>query len=101
MELRYPGRSKFFEPIDEVIRQVSDDLVRPVHIELIPGGYDREAHILIGGLDTDTFGTEWESAHPSRFSARIRAAASVLRKRGFRGRFKAHHENGILTLQRA
>lgn len=100
VEVRYPTRSHL-GPIEAAIRAVDDDFVRPLHIDLIPGGYDREAHICITDADTDTFDTDWESAHPSRFSARIRAAACVLREHGYRGRFKARHHNGLLILQRA
>jgi hypothetical protein len=101
MELRYPLRSTFYAPIEKAFDDVHDNLKRPLRIELPPGGYNREAYIIIGASDQHTFRTEWESRHPTRFSARIRAAAGVLYRRGFRGRFEAHHHDGTLTLRRA
>jgi len=101
MELKYPARSSFYAPIENALRGVRDDLAQPLVVQLPPGGYDREAHIYIDEADRHTFRTDWQSRHPSRFSARVRAAAGSLYRLGFRGHFWAHHHDGALTLRRS
>lgn len=60
-------------------------------------GYERDELIQIPGPDPQVFLSTWRG-DPDRLSARIRAAASVLHRRGFRGTLRASHENGVLTL---
>lgn len=101
MELPYPRTSKFYVPIEEALKGVEDDLSSPLHINLGPRGYNRGAHIQIRESDQHSFSAEWESRHPTRFSVRLRAAAAILYRLGFRGRFWVEHKRGMLTLHRS
>jgi hypothetical protein len=100
MELQFSTRSSFFDPIDRAVRK-SGTLDQPLQVELPPGGYERTAEIFIRGEDTNSFSTDWMSKQPSRFSARLRAAATILQRRGFTGRFLLSHVNSVLTIERA
>jgi hypothetical protein len=96
----YNVRSSSFAPrIEQAVRQAGS-LSRPVRIELGPGGYEREARIDIRADDRHHFHTDWTGKDPSRFSARLRAAATVLRDLGLTGRYHASHLKGVLTLHR-
>ena len=91
-------RSSFYRRLEEAVRE-SDGLSRPVRIELGKrGGYARDVQIEIGD-DPHAFRSTWTGAE-RRFSARLRAAATVLRDNGIHGRFHAVHQGGKLTLER-
>lgn len=91
--------SSFAQRIEQAVRQAGD-LSRPVRIELKPGGYERDARIWIRADDRHHFLTDWTGKYPSRFSARLRAAATVLRDLGLYGEYRASHQDGLLTLHR-
>lgn len=93
----YRTRSSFFPPIEAALDAAGEDF-EELSVFLGPKGYERDELIQIDG-DAESFLTTWRG-EPGRFSARIRAAASVLNRRGFRGRLRAVHENGLLTLRR-
>ncbi|MBW3570671.1 MAG: hypothetical protein KY467_06155 [Gemmatimonadetes bacterium] len=99
-EIRYNVHDSSFRPrIEHAVAQ-SRGLSRPLRIEFgTRGGYTRDVWIEIPGDDPRTFRSSWGGAE-RRFSARLRAAATVLRDRGIRGRFRAAHEDGILRLER-
>jgi hypothetical protein len=92
-------RSSFHERIAAAVHN-SDRLSQSVEIELDkPGGYARDVEIEIGD-DPYEFRSTWNGAE-RRFSARLRAAATVLRDSGLRGRFHAVHRDGHVILSRA
>lgn len=92
-------RSAFYEAIAAAVHN-SERLSRSVEIELDkPGGYARDVEIEIGD-DPYEFRSTWNGAE-RRFSARLRAAATVLRDQGLRGRFHAVHRDGRVILSRA
>jgi hypothetical protein len=70
-------------------------------VDLGPRGYEREVRLTVRSDDPHTFTTDWKGKDPTRLSARIRAAAAVLQRRGLEGRFHVSHFGGILTIQRA
>jgi len=72
-----------------------------VHIDLDEGGYDGRVIVTIHATDRTIFGTDWERADPTRFPARIRAAAAALLSCGCEGRFEVSHSDGSLTIRAA
>jgi hypothetical protein len=91
-------RSSFYQRIDDQVRAANSG-TRPVHVELEPGGYKRDVRISILQDDRHAFRSDWKYAQ-KRLSARLRAAATVLRDRGAWGEYHAVHANGSLTLKR-
>jgi hypothetical protein len=94
----YRSKSSFFPAIEAALDAAGDGWDR-LTVYLGPRGYERDELIQIPGPDPQVFLSTWRG-DPDRFSARIRAAASVLHRRGFRGTLRASHENGVLTLHR-
>lgn len=92
------GRSSFYDRIDEAVRG-SSGRSQPVRVELGPCRWNRNVAIEIRADDTEAFRTSWKGDQ-GYFSARLRAAATVLRDRGIHGRFRAIHADGLLTLSR-
>ena len=91
-------RSSFYQRIDDEVR-AAKNATRPVCVELEPGGYKRDVRITIREDDRHAFRSDWKYAQ-ERFSARLRAAATVLRDRGAWGAYHAVHIDGLLTLKR-
>src|SRR5690348_8316996 len=100
MDLPFSTRSRFFEPIERALREAHGSLDQPLRIVLEPGGYGRDGIVVIRSEDPHSFWTDWESRQPTRFSARVRAAATVLWRCGVYGRFRITHDDGVLTIQR-
>src|SRR5690349_3831200 len=100
MHLPYSTHSEFFAPIQAAVDNAQRQLEKPIRIELKRGGYDREVIVEIFPDDPDSFWAEWESRQPSRFSARIKAAATVLKRAGLSGRYRISHEDGVMLIQR-
>jgi hypothetical protein len=99
MDIPYSTRSQFFKPVEQALREAGGRVERPIGVSLRPGGYSRDVNIVIRPDDTVTFWAEWTSTQPSRFSARIRAAATVLQRFGLTGRFRITHEDGTLIIR--
>ncbi len=100
MKVRYSTRSKFFPTFEDALHDVYENLRNTVEVQLPPGGYAREAVIEIRSSDDDFFEARWKG-DPSRFSARIRALAVVLRKHRLFGDFNVSHRDGHLTISPA
>ena len=71
-----------------------------VIVRLSPQGYPGTVQVDVTEDASDSFDSDWEGADPTRFPARIRAAATVLRDRRCFGRFVVRHEQGHLTIDR-
>ena len=99
MEIPFLQSSEFFQPIEEALRGASGELRERVRVLLRPGGYNQDVHVQVRPGDTATFWADWTSKQPSRFSMRLRAAATVLQKRGLSGRYFLSHRDGILIIQ--
>ena len=65
-----------------------------------PGGYDGSIRITVGAPGEDEFDAEVNLSNWTRFPARIRAAATELRDRGFQGTFRISHNQGELRIER-
>ena len=64
-------------------------------------GYDGRVTVNIRPRNLDTFATNWTNNDPSRFPARIKAAATALKDSGNVGRFEITHTDGMLEIRRA
>jgi hypothetical protein len=102
MRIKYNVRSEFAKGIGQTIHQNQDGLLEgsPITLILSSRGYKGDIHIAISANDRDTFFADWEQSDPSRFPARIKAAASALRELGIFGQFKISHDTGTLTIRR-
>lgn len=94
----YLIHSSFFPAIQAALDSAGADFAE-LQVYLGPRGYKRDETIEVPGPDAAHLLTSWR-ADPGRFSARIRAAATVLHRRGIHGRFRAIHADGLLTLRR-
>lgn len=98
MQLKYVIRSRFLVPIHRALDD-HGSLESEIRIDLGPRGYERDVEITIPATGRTTFTSNWSGSDPSRFSARIRAAATALRDRGLSGRYHVTHFSGILTIK--
>jgi hypothetical protein len=100
MYIPYAARSRFFEPIEGALHDAGrcPDAGAPVSIRLAPGGYDGAIVVDTSSGENSAFAAEWQRSDPTRFPARIRAAATVLRSRGCAGRFLITHHDGLMTI---
>jgi hypothetical protein len=101
MDIAYPTRSEFLDACEAAIREQQAKLHagEVVHVDLREGGYDGRVIVSIHAADRAVFGTDWERVDPTRFPARIRAAAAALRNRHCEGRFEVSHSDGLLTIR--
>jgi hypothetical protein len=105
MDIPYVLQSVFLEPCERSIRQSRGILAagRPLRIELDAErpGYPGRIVVENRAGDGAMFGSDYMSSDPSRFPARIRAAATALRNCGFSGRFVITHREGVLDITQA
>lgn len=62
------------------------------------GGYAGRVLVTIRPNDTTSFETNWEGNDPTRFPARIKAAATALLNCGFLGCYEILHRDGNLEI---
>ena len=65
------------------------------------GGYAGRVLVTFRPNDTTSFETNWEGNDPTRFPARIKAAATALLNCGFLGRYEIIHRDGNLEIRAA
>jgi hypothetical protein len=101
VDIAYPNQSKFLDACEAAIREHQAELQAgdAVHVDLHEGGYDGRIIVTIHGSDRAVFGTDWESADPTRFPARIRAAAAALLNCHCEGQFEVSHSDGLLIIR--
>jgi len=101
MRLSYNKRSSFLEDIEDEIIRNRDALFigTPLFVEMSPQGYNGRIQVKIEQGNHSTFWTDWQGSDPTRFPARIKAAASALCRLGCFGEFLISHESGTLTIQ--
>jgi hypothetical protein len=102
MDIAHVGRSVFLTPCEQAIRDHAAILEAggTIVITLDDGGYAGKVRIEIGD-DPAMFGSDWENSDPTRFPARIKAAATALFHCGCRGPYEVEHRDGFLTIRRA
>jgi hypothetical protein len=101
VEIAYRKRSQFLTACESAIREHRAELHAGgvVHVDLQEGGYDGRVIVTIRATDRMAFGTDWERTDPTRFPARINAAATALRNCDCEGRFEVSHSDGSLTIR--
>jgi hypothetical protein len=101
VDIPYPTRSQFLDACEAAIRDHRGELQagEVVHVDLHEGGYHGRVIVTIHATDRTVFGTDWERPDPTRFPARIRAAAAALLKCRCEGQFEISHSDGCLTIR--
>jgi len=99
--LSFPVRSSFLIPCRDVLKANRADLDtgKPVQVKLSRQGYNRQAIATIEADQSKYFWINKES-EPTRFSARLRAAALALHESGCFGRYEMSHNKGLLTIRK-
>ena len=72
----------------------------PVDINLdTTGGYAGQVEVNINKNDSQSFETNFTGSDPTRFPARIKAAATALYECSCYGKFVISHNNGHMTIK--
>lgn len=104
MQISFATRSTFKDTIVQALLVEREALKagRVVTIELaaMPEGYPGELTVELSPQRSSSFTTDWEGRDPTRFPARLRAAATALDSIGERGQFALTHRAGTLTVRR-
>jgi hypothetical protein len=102
VNIAYVNRSDFLESCEQAIRHERATLTggQSIRIELDAekSGYPGRVVIEIRPEDGSTFSSDFEASDPTRFPARIRAAATALFNCGFSGRFLITHRDRLLEI---
>jgi hypothetical protein len=100
VDITYVTKSRFLAPCEVSISEhrAEIDAGGLVQVNLEDGGYNGSVVVTIRKNDRKAFATDWEGADPTRFPARIKAAATALLHCGCEGRFKIAHRSGHLTI---
>jgi hypothetical protein len=101
VDIAYSIRSEFLDASEAAIRshRAELDAGAIVTVSLPEGGYDGRVVVTIRPGDRASFGTDWEGSDPTRFPARIKAAATALLNCGCEGQFEVSHQNGSLAIR--
>jgi hypothetical protein len=101
VDIAYATRSQFLNACEAAIcgHRAELDAGRVVDVDLGEGGYNGRIVVTIRPNDRSFFGTDWESADPTRFPARIKAAATALLNCGCLGRYEVSHSDGSVTIR--
>lgn len=100
MQIAYVTRSKFLNVYSDAISAHSDTLNNggTLEIQSGAGGYAGRVEVELTPTRPDGFTAFWNGADPTRFPARIRAAATALKDCGFMGRFLITHKQGTISI---
>lgn len=101
MDIGYVTRSSFLGACEAAVRARRSDLEHggTIHVDLGDGGYDGRVVVTINPADQENFAADWTSSDPTRFPARIKAAATALRNCGCVGSFEVSHADGSLAIR--
>lgn len=102
MQVTFATRSRFLEVIESAIQQRLNPLLAGdrVMVSLESGGYPGRITVSIKDTGGMTFEADWTGNDPTRFPARIKAAATALKASRCFGRFVIDHDDGVLSIQR-
>jgi hypothetical protein len=103
MDIAFVNRSRFLDDCERTIRDGQDQLEGGGLLEIAfdDGGYPGRVAVTIREGDSGYFNSDWEGSDPTRFPARIKAAATALFNCECRGSYEIVHEDGALTIRRA
>lgn len=71
-----------------------------IDLESEASGYPGEVRVTIHPDLDEGFGSSWTGTNPTRFPARIRAAATAIKDHGYKGDYLIEHEEGILKIHK-
>jgi hypothetical protein len=102
MWIDYPTRSSFLKPCTTVIERHAQALRNgeTITVHLSRQGYNGQVFLTVTKENPGAFWTEEKYKDPTRFPARIRAAAWALYREGKFGTFEVGHDTGTLTIRR-
>jgi hypothetical protein len=102
MDIIYATQSKFLEPCKIEINNQFNQLTNGQKIVInFPESSGYNGEIIVDIKESkDSFSTFWENTDPTRFPARIKAAATALKEKKCFGAHKITHNNGELTITR-
>ncbi len=102
MDITYVSESDFLEPCERAIRseRIALSAGEPIRIDLDAEkpGYSGQVVVEIRAGDGSGFGSDFQASDPTRFPARIRAAATALFNCGCSGQFLITHRNRVLEI---
>jgi hypothetical protein len=103
MNIPYSLHSKFTVLCQEGIatQQGALNAGQEIHIALEAGGYSGKINVAIDKDNLIGFETDWSASDPSRFPARLKAAATALRDSDNLGRFEISHSNSVISISKA
>jgi hypothetical protein len=101
MDIRYVTRSGFLDDCEKAIRDGRERLGngQALRIAFDDGGFPGRVIVTIREDHPACFNSDWESSDPTRFPARIRAAATALFNCGCHGSDEIVHADGELSIQ--
>jgi hypothetical protein len=101
VEIDYSTRSNFLDLCEAAIRGHRANLEAggTMSVDLGEGGYDGRIVVSIRQDNRASFETDWTNSDPTRFPARIKAAATALLNCGCEGAFVVSHAEGCLTIR--
>jgi hypothetical protein len=101
MLIQYVTRSRFLAKCEAVIKEGLSDLRKGVtlRIDFESGGYNNRVLVTIDLANHNEFSTNWNQNDPSRFPARIKAAATALHNCSCAGQYEIEHNDGVLTIK--
>jgi hypothetical protein len=103
--IRYvtPSRSDFYTPVRDALEDQVERFVMRETVALSfaaeADGYSGDVVVEIAPGQEESFRTDWSGSDPSRFPARIRAAATALRDDRRFGWHRIRHEEGDLRIE--
>ncbi len=104
MNIPYASRSKFTAPCYAGITAQQEALnagqVIQIALAAEKEGYPGQVQVSIAAGKTE-FATDWSARDPTRFPARLKAVATVLRNCGCWGSFNITHAEGVVSIRKA
>jgi hypothetical protein len=100
--ISYGQGSKFLTPCETAIRKelAALDAGTPIRLRFPSGGYNGTVVVSIDRYDDGQFSAKWSSSDPSRFPARLKAAATALYNCACFGDFELSHRANTLEIRR-
>ena len=93
-------RPKLSEWVDQTKEQIEEGSVVQTDLKKAGGYAGENIKITIKNNIINEFETDWEYKDPTRFPARIRALATVLKDKRMWGSYFVSHKDGIISLRK-
>ncbi|CAK4076502.1 HNH endonuclease [Vibrio sp. 16] len=92
--------SKFYEPIKLVVEEKSEQLLFGSELKIEFEGYAYDQNPIKASITPNVFLANFKSNDVTRFCARLKALATVLRDLGFTGEYVISHLKGVCRFQK-